>query len=117
MSKTHTEKDRERERERERECWKGQRWECCVVSCLTTCDRPVPSHSSYSADVCCYVELITPFLGSDFMKERIKFHESMKIKIDLNHCLSLVSKSWFLSFLKECRLYSCGNVDGKPSAG
>ena len=51
------------------------------------------------------------------MKERIKFHESMKIKIDLNHCLSLVLKSWFLSFLKECRLYSCGNVDGKPSAG
>ena len=74
--------------------------------------RPIPPMSVVTSSLA-----LLSFIFLDFMKERIKFHESLKIKIDLNHCLSLVSKSWFLSFLKECRLYSCGNVDGKPSAG
>ena len=117
INKTHIEMI---ERDRERECWKGIRWECCVVSCLTTCDRPAPSRSSHSADGCLYVEAISPFLGSDFMKERIKFHESTTIKVDLNNCLRCISVlKEMVSFfpIKECRLYSCGNVDGKTSAG
>ena len=119
ISKTHIEMI-ERDTERERECWKGIRWECCAVSCLTTCDRPAPSRSSHSADGCLYVEAISPFPGSDFMKERIKFHESMKIKVDLKNCLRCISVlKEMVSFfpIKECRLYSCGNVDGKTSAG
>ena len=120
MSKTNTEKDRDRHRERER-C-KGIRWECYEVSCLTTCDRPAPSCSSYSNEDCFYVETITSFPGSDFMKERINFHESMTIKVDLNNCLRCISSfllKEMVSFfpIKECRLYSCGNVDGKTSAG
>ena len=55
-----------------------------------------------------------------FMKERIKFYESSTIKVDLNNCLRCISVLIeMLSFfpIKECRLYSCGNVDGKTSAG
>ena len=122
MSKTHIENDREnhREREKERECCKGVRWECCAVSRLTTCDRPAPSQSSYSADDCFYVETVTPFPASDFMKERIKFHEGMTIEIDLNNrlrCISVLKEMVSFFHIKECRLYSCGNVDGKTSAG
>ena len=54
------------------------------------------------------------------MKERIKFHESSTIKVDLNNCLRCISVlNEMLSFfpIKEFRLYSCGNVDGKTSAG
>ena len=85
MGKPHTERDREREGER---C-KWIRWECCVFSCLTTCDRPALSRSSFSDD-CFYVEAVTPFNGSDFMKEGIKFHEIMTITIDLNDCLRCI---------------------------
>ena len=99
----------------------GNKWECHEVSRLTTCDRPAPSRSSYSADSCLYVEAIShQFPGSDFMKERIKFHESATIKVDLNNCLRCISVLIeMLSFfpIKECRLYSCGNVDEKTSAG
>ena len=54
------------------------------------------------------------------MKERIKFHESTTFKVDLNNCLRCISVlKEMVSFfpIKECRLYSCGNVDGKTSAG
>ena len=98
----------------------GNKWEYYEVSRLTTCDRPAPSRSSHSADGCLYVEAISPFPGSDFMKERIKFHESTTIKVDLNNCLRCISVlKEMVSFfpIKECRLYSCGNVDGKTSAG
>ena len=118
ISKTHIEMI---ERDTERECWKGQRRECCVVSCLTTCDRPAPSRSSHSADGCLPTSrLSSPFPGSDFIKERIKFHESTTIKVDLNNCLRCISVlKEMVSFfpIKECGLYSCGNVDGKTSAG
>ena len=117
MSKTNTEKDRDRHRERER-C-KGIRWECYEVSCLTTCDRPAPSCSSYSNEDCFYVETITSFPGSDFMKERIEIHESMTMKLDLNNCLRCIpGLKEMVSFfpIKECGLYCCGNVDGKTSA-
>ena len=118
MSKTHREKDRARERD----CCKGIRWECCEVSSLPTCllpTRPAPSRSSYSADDCSYVEAITPFPGSDFIKERIKFHENMTSKIYLNNFLECTpGLKEMLSFflLKECGLYCCANVDGKTSA-
>ena len=118
IRKTHIEMI---ERDTERECCKGIRWECCEASCLTTCDRPAPSRSSYSADSCLYVEAIShQFTGSDFMKERIKFHDSATIKVDLNNCLRCISVlNEMVSFfpIKECRLYSCGSVDGKTSAG
>ena len=97
----------------------GNKWECYEVSRLTTCDRPAPSCSSYSADDCFYVEAITPFPGSNFMKERVNFHASMTIKIDLNNCLRCISGlKEMVSFfpIKECGLYRCGNVDGKTSA-
>ena len=98
----------------------GNKWECYEVSCLTTCDRPAPSCSSYSTDDCFYVEAITYFPGSDFMKERIEIHESMTIKIDLNNsirCIPCLKEMVSFFPIKECRLYSCGNVDGKTSAG
>ena len=101
-------------------CCKGIRWEYRKVSRLTTCDRPAPSRSSYSADDCFYVEAISPFPGSDLMEERIKFHESMTVQIDLNNCLRCIPVlKEMVSFLpiKECGLYGCGNVDGKTSAG
>ena len=44
----------------------------------------------------------------------------MTIEIDLNNCLRCISVlKEMVSFfpIKECRLYSCGNVDGKTSAG
>ena len=66
------------------------------------------------------LKAISHFPGSDFIKERIKFHESSTIKVDLNNCLRCISVlNEMLSFfpIKECRLYSCGNVDGKTSAG
>ena len=120
MSRTHIEMI-ERDTERERECCKGIRWECCEASCLTTYDRPAPSRSSYSADSCLFT-LRPSVLSRDliFMKERIKFHESSTIKVVLNNCLRCISVLIeMLSFfpIKECRLYSCGNVDGKTSAG
>ena len=68
----------------------GNKWECYEVSRLTTCDRPAPSRSSYSAEDCFYVEAITPFRGSDFMKERIKFYYNMTVKTDLNNCLRCI---------------------------
>ena len=98
----------------------GNKWECYEVSRLTTCDRPAPSRSSHSADGCLYVEAISPFPGSDFVKERIKFHESTTFKVDLNNCLRCISVlKEMVSFfpMKECRMYSCGNVDGKTSVG
>ena len=69
MSRTHRERSRERQRQR---ALQGNKWECYEVSCLTTCDRPAPSCSSYSTDDCFYVEAIISFPGSDFMKERIE---------------------------------------------
>ena len=99
----------------------GNKWECYEVSRLTTCDsRPAPSCSFYSTDDCFYVEAITPFPGSNFMKERVNFHESMTIKIDLNNCLRCISGlKEMVSFfpVKECGLYRCGNADRKTSAG
>ena len=96
----------------------GNKWECYEVSRLTTCDRPAHSCSSYSADDCFY-ETITPFPGSNFMKERVNFHDSMTIRSDLNNCLRCISGlKEMVSFfpIKECGLYRCGNVDGKTSA-
>ena len=55
--------------------------ECYEVSRLTTCDRPAPSRSSYSADDCFYVETISPFPGSNFMKEGSIFMKVRRLKL------------------------------------
>ena len=55
-----------------------------------------------------------------FYERGVNFHESMTIKVDLNNCLRCISVlKEMVSFfpMKECRMYSCGNVDGKTSVG